>query len=71
MLSSRAIHAVNDIKPYPEGAKLEPFMYWDAEVEASAALALIKRYVVVTMPFAILVFLYRTLMLRDNQQHTS
>ena len=71
MLSALAIHAVNDITPYPEGAKLEPFMYWDAEDGTSAALALIKRYVVVTMSFAILVFLYRNLMLRDNQQHTS
>jgi hypothetical protein len=53
------IHAVNDIKPYPEGQKLEPFMYWDADVDGtSAALALIKRYVVVTMSFAILVFLH-------------
>ena len=71
LLNSCIIHAVNDIKPYPLGAKLEPFMYWDAEDGASAALALVKRYVVVTMSFAILVFLYRNLMLRDNQQHTS
>ena len=56
-LSACIIHAVNDIKPYPLGAKLEPFMYWDAEDGASAALALIKRYVVVTISFAILVFL--------------
>lgn len=59
LLNSCAIHAVNDIKPYPEGQKLEPFMYWDADVDGtSAALALIKRYVVVTMSFAILVFLH-------------
>jgi hypothetical protein len=59
LLNSCAIHAVNDIKPYPEGQKLEPFMYWDADVDGtSAALALIKRYVVVTMSFAILVFFH-------------
>ena len=59
LLNSCDIHAVNDLKPYPEGSKLEPFMYWDADVDgASAALALIKRYVVVTMSFAILVFLH-------------
>ena len=51
LLNSCVIHAVNDMKPYPEGSKLDPFMYWDADVEASAALALIKRYVVVTMSF--------------------
>jgi hypothetical protein len=72
LLNRYAIHAVNDIKPYPEGQKLAPFMYWDADVDGtSAALALIKRYVVVTMSSAILVFLNRNLMLRDNQQHTS
>jgi hypothetical protein len=59
LLNSCAIHAVNDLKPYPEGSKLEPFMYWDADVNGtSAALALIKRYVVVTMSFVILVFLH-------------
>ena len=71
ILDISSAYYINDITQYPEGAKLDPFMYWDAEVEASAALALIKRYVVVTMSFAILVFLYRNLMLRDNQQHTS
>ncbi len=63
---ARIIHAVNDITQYPEGAKLEPFMYWDVEDETSAALALIKRYVIVVMSFVIFVLLYKNLMLRDN-----
>jgi hypothetical protein len=44
-LSACIIHAVNDLAPYPEGAKKDPFMYWDNEDEITAAVALIKRYV--------------------------
>jgi hypothetical protein len=66
-MAARIIHAVNDITPYPEGAKRgEPFMYWDVENETSAAFALIKRYVIVVMSFVIFVLLYKNLLLRDN-----
>ena len=49
-LSACIIHAVNDIVPYPEGSNKDPFMYWDNEDEISAAVALIKRYVIVIVP---------------------
>ncbi len=66
-LAARIIHAVNDITQYPERKKVEPFMYWDAEDDNSAALALIKRYVIVVMSFVIYVLMYTNLILRDNK----
>ena len=42
-------------------------MYWDAEDDNSAALALIKRYVIVVMSFVIYVLMYKDLILRDNK----
>lgn len=70
-LSACIIHAVNDLAPYPEGAKKDPFMYWDNdEDEISAAVALIKRYVIVIVPFVIFVMLCKNFMLRDNNYYT-
>jgi hypothetical protein len=69
-LSACIIHAVNDLAPYPEGAKKDPFMYWDNEDEISAAVALIKRYVIVIVPFLIFVMLCKNVMLRDNNYYT-
>ena len=69
-LSACIIHAVNDLAPYPEGAKKDPFMYWDNEDEISAAVALIKRYVIVIVPFLIFVILCKNVMLRDNNYYT-
>ena len=69
-LSACIIHAVNDLAPYPEGAKKDPFMYWDNEDEITAAVALIKRYVIVIVPFLIFVMLCKNVMLRDNNYYT-
>ena len=41
-------------------------MYWDAEDDNSAALALFKRYVSVVVSFVICVVMYKDLILRDN-----
>ncbi len=69
-LSACIIHAVNDLAPYPEGSKKDPFMYWDNEDEIAAAVALIKRYVIVIVPFVIFVLLCKNFMLRDNNYYT-
>ena len=45
-------------------------MYWDNEDEISAAVALIKRYVIVIVPFVIFVLLCKNFMLRDNNYYT-
>jgi len=66
-LAARLIHAVNDITQYPEGKKVEPYMYWDPEDDNSAALALFKRYVSVVVSFVICVLMYKDLILRDNK----
>ena len=69
-LSACIIHAVNDLAPYPEGEKKDPFMYWDNEDDISAAVALIKRYVIVVVPFVIFVLLCKNFILRDNNDYT-
>ena len=69
-LSACIIHAVNDLAPYPEGAKKDPFMYWDNEDEISAAVALIKRYVIVIVPFVIFVLICKNFVLCDNNYYT-
>jgi hypothetical protein len=69
-LSACIIHAVNDLSPYPEGAMKEPFMYWDNEDEMTAAVALIKRYVIVIVLFVIFVMLCKNFVLRDNNYYT-
>ena len=69
-LSACIIHAVNDLAPYPEGAKKDPFMYWDNEDEITAAVALIKRYVIVIVPFVIFVLLCKNFVLCDNNYYT-
>ena len=69
-LSACIIHAVNDLSPYPEGAMKEPFMYWDNEDEMTAAVALIKRYVIVIVPFVIFVLICKNFVLCDNNYYT-
>jgi hypothetical protein len=63
LIGARIIHAVNDITPYLQGTKKDPYMYWDGEDEDenSAALALIKRYVFLLVSSVICVFNYLSL----------
>ena len=47
LLFARLIHAIHDMKPYPDTdvPKPEPFLYWESGLDA--ATAVIKRYVFV------------------------